>query len=230
MSVFDIDGMEPALDGMEPSLVAKVGKENEDNYAQGSGNRRGLVMRASTRNRVCNLELRGEDDDLAEGARTNVLTDDTDSTNPNPPPNPSNPLTDNQEAGPNVNAPLQIAWVNLAAQPQITQVTLGTQGQENEQDLGFHQMLEHLKGWLDDDVIIKGELDWQQNVKTDQTKAFAFKEKAQMSQSFVVFLIIRPQSAYLTCIHSAHLYYSSAAAPSEIDGKLIGFIGVRTSS
>jgi hypothetical protein len=187
-------------------------------------------MRASTRNRICNLELRGEYDDLAEGARTNVLTDDTDSTNSNPPPNPDDPPMDNQEVGPSLNSPLQITWVNLEALPQITRVTLGTQGQGNEQDSGFHQMLERLKGRLDDDVIIKQELDWQQDVKTDQTKASAFKEKARTLQSFAAFLIIRPQSAYLTCIHSAHVYYSSAAAPSELDGKLIGFFGDRTSS
>jgi hypothetical protein len=46
----------------------------------------------------------------------------------------------------------------------------------------------------------------------------------------VAFLIIRPQSAYLICIHCAHIYYSSAAAPSELDGELIGFVGDRTSS
>jgi hypothetical protein len=31
MSVFDMYGMEPALDGMVPTLAAKVGMENEIN-------------------------------------------------------------------------------------------------------------------------------------------------------------------------------------------------------
>jgi hypothetical protein len=44
MSVFDIDKMEPALDGMVPAPAAKVGMENEINDAQGPQNRRGLVM------------------------------------------------------------------------------------------------------------------------------------------------------------------------------------------
>ncbi len=35
MSVFDMDGMKPALDGMVP-VAAKVGIENEINDAQGA--------------------------------------------------------------------------------------------------------------------------------------------------------------------------------------------------
>jgi hypothetical protein len=89
MSVFDMDGMGPALDGMVPALAAKVA-ENEINDAQGAQNRRGLVMRASIRNCICNLEL-GEEDNLAEVAQANVLTEVTDY-------NPDNPPMDNQEA------------------------------------------------------------------------------------------------------------------------------------
>ncbi len=44
MSVFNLDGMEPALDRMVPAPAAKVGIENEINDAQGAQNRRGLVM------------------------------------------------------------------------------------------------------------------------------------------------------------------------------------------
>ncbi len=44
MSVFDMDGMELALDGMVPALAAEVGMENEINDAQGAQNRRGPVM------------------------------------------------------------------------------------------------------------------------------------------------------------------------------------------
>jgi hypothetical protein len=44
MSVFDMDGMEPALDGMVPAPAVKVGIENEINNTQGAQNRRGLVM------------------------------------------------------------------------------------------------------------------------------------------------------------------------------------------
>jgi hypothetical protein len=36
MSVFDMDGMKPALDGMVPAPTAKVGIENEINGAQGA--------------------------------------------------------------------------------------------------------------------------------------------------------------------------------------------------
>jgi hypothetical protein len=43
--VFDMDRMEPALDGMVLAPAAKVGMENEINDAQGSQNRRGPVMR-----------------------------------------------------------------------------------------------------------------------------------------------------------------------------------------
>jgi hypothetical protein len=182
------------------------------------------------RNCTCNLELGEEDNNLVEVALTNVLTEDTDGTDPNPSPDPNNPPTDNQEAVPNLNAPLHITRVNGAALPQIIQVTPGILGQGNNHNSGFHQILERLKRRLDDDVIIKQELDWQRDVKTDQTKTSLFKEKAQMLQSYVAFLIIRPQSAYLTCVHSAHVYYSSTAAPSELDGKLIGFVRDRTSS
>ncbi len=47
-------------------------------------------MRASTRNCICNLEL-GEEDNLAEVAQANMLTEDTDN-------DPDNPPMDNQEA------------------------------------------------------------------------------------------------------------------------------------
>ena len=57
ISVFDMDRMEPALDGMVPAPAAKVGMENEINDAQGAQNRRGPVMCASMRNCICNLEL-----------------------------------------------------------------------------------------------------------------------------------------------------------------------------
>jgi hypothetical protein len=90
MSVFDMDGMEPALDGMVPAPAAKVGMENEINNSQGAQNRSGPVMHASTRNCICNLEL-GKEDNLAGVAQANVLTEDTDN-------NPDDPLTDNQEA------------------------------------------------------------------------------------------------------------------------------------
>ncbi len=39
-----------------------------------------------------------------------------------------------------------------------------------------------------------------------------------------------PQSGYLTCLHSAHVYHSLAAIPSENDGECISFIGNRTVS
>jgi hypothetical protein len=45
MSVFHMDGMELALDGMVPAPAAKVGIENEINYAQGAQNRKGPVVR-----------------------------------------------------------------------------------------------------------------------------------------------------------------------------------------
>jgi hypothetical protein len=77
MSVFNMDGMEPALDGMVPAPAAKLGMENEINYAQGAQNRRGLVMPVSTKNCIRNLEL-GEEDNLAEVAQANMLTEDTD--------------------------------------------------------------------------------------------------------------------------------------------------------
>jgi hypothetical protein len=85
MSVFNIDGMEPALDGMVPAPAAKVGMENETNGAQGAQNRRGLVMRASTRNCICNLEVGGE------VYLANELTEVTNN-------DPDDPPMDNQEA------------------------------------------------------------------------------------------------------------------------------------
>jgi hypothetical protein len=52
MSVFAMDGMEPALDGMVPIPAAEVGMKNEINNTQGTQNRRGPVMHASTRNYI----------------------------------------------------------------------------------------------------------------------------------------------------------------------------------
>jgi hypothetical protein len=94
MSVFDMDGMEPALDGMVPAPAAKVGMENEINNTQGAQNRRGPVMRTATRNCIRNLEL-GEEDNLVEVAQADVLTKDTDN-------NPDDPPMDNQEAVTNI--------------------------------------------------------------------------------------------------------------------------------
>jgi hypothetical protein len=39
MSVFNMDRMQPALDGMVPAPTAKVGIENEINDTQGAQNR-----------------------------------------------------------------------------------------------------------------------------------------------------------------------------------------------
>jgi hypothetical protein len=36
MSVFNMDGMKPALDGMVPAPAAKIGIKNEINDAQGA--------------------------------------------------------------------------------------------------------------------------------------------------------------------------------------------------
>ncbi len=44
MSLFDMDGMQLALDGMVPAPAAKVGMENEINDTQGAQNRKGPVM------------------------------------------------------------------------------------------------------------------------------------------------------------------------------------------
>jgi hypothetical protein len=79
---------------MVTALVAKVGIENEINDAHGAKNRRGLVMHASTRNCICNLEL-GEEDNLAGVAQANVLTEVTNN-------NPANPPMDNQEVVTNI--------------------------------------------------------------------------------------------------------------------------------
>jgi hypothetical protein len=43
---------------------------------------------------------------------------------------------------------------------------------------GFQQALEKLKGHLDNNVIIKQELDWQRDIKTDWAKQATFKDKA----------------------------------------------------
>jgi hypothetical protein len=93
---------------------------------------------------------------------------------------------------------------------------------------GFQQALEKLKGRLANDVVIKQELDWQHNVKNDRTKQAAFKDKARAQQTFSACLVMQPQSGYLTCIHSAHVYHSLAAVPTENDGEFIQFIGNRT--
>ncbi len=85
-----MDGMKRALDGTVPAPMVEVGMKNEINHAQGAQNMRGLFMHASARNRICNLEL-GEEDNLAEVARANVLTEDKDN-------DPDNPPIDNQEA------------------------------------------------------------------------------------------------------------------------------------
>ncbi len=85
MSVFDMDKIEPALDGMVPALAAEVGMENEINDAQGAQNRRGPVMRWQ----YLQSEIR-EEDNLAKVAQANVLTEATNN-------DPDDPPMDNQE-------------------------------------------------------------------------------------------------------------------------------------
>ena len=80
-----MDGMEPALDGMIQAPAAKVGMENE---ITPRGHKTGEAR--SRVDSICNLEL-GEEDNLAEVAQANMLTEDTDN-------NPDDPLMDNQEA------------------------------------------------------------------------------------------------------------------------------------
>jgi hypothetical protein len=77
----------PGWDGTSTGSQNRI--ENEINDAQGAQNRRGLVMHASTRNCIHNLEL-GEEDNLAEVAQANVLTEVTKD-------DPDNPPTDNRE-------------------------------------------------------------------------------------------------------------------------------------
>ncbi len=48
-----------------------------------------------------------------------------------------------------------------------------------------------------------------------------------MLQTYIAFLVMRPQSGYLTCIHSAHVYHLLAAVPLENDREFISFIGNR---
>ncbi len=92
--MFDMDKMEPAMDGMVPAPAAKVGIENEINDAQGAQNRRGTVRHASMRNCIHNLEL-GDEDNLAGVAQANVLTEVANN-------DPDNPPTDNQEVVTNI--------------------------------------------------------------------------------------------------------------------------------
>ncbi len=65
-------------------------------------------------------------------------------------------------------------------------------------------------------------------MKNDQTKQAALKDKARTLQMLSACLVMQPQLGYLTCIHSADVYHSLAAVPSENDWELIGFIGNRT--
>jgi hypothetical protein len=41
---------------------------------------------------------------------------------------------------------------------------------------------------------------------------------------------MHPQLGYLTCLHSAHVYHPLAESPSELDGKVVAFIGDRTAT
>jgi hypothetical protein len=67
-------------------------------------------------------------------------------------------------------------------------------------------------------------------VVADRSKQGPFKEKAKTLQSFGAFLIMRPQLGYLMCLHSTHVYHLSARSPSELDGKVVAFIGDRTAT
>ena len=90
-------------------------------------------------------------------------------------------------------------------------------------DSGFQQVLSWLGPCLTDVAVTKCKLDWQQNAVTDRSKQTPFKEKAGMLQSFGAFLIMRPQSGYVTCIHSAHVYHPLAGSPSELDDEVVIF-------
>jgi hypothetical protein len=115
------------------------------------------------------------------------------------------------------------AIVRMATAPQ--QAVGGARKSRASGGSGFQQALDKLKGCLNNNVIIKQELGWQCNVKTDCAKQAVFKDKAQTLQTFSMFLVMRPQSGYLTCVHLAHVYHSSVAIPLQNGGKFIEFIG-----
>ncbi len=97
-------------------------------------------------------------------------------------------------------------------------------------DSGFQQVLSWLGPRLNDDIFTKRELDWQRNTVADIYKQGPFKEKAKTLQSFGAFHIMHPQSGYVTCVHSAHVYHPLAGSPSKLDGEVVAFIGDRTAT
>jgi hypothetical protein len=88
---------------------------------------------------------------------------------------------------------------------------------------GFQQVPSWLSPRLTNNIVTKCKLDWQQNMVTDRSKQAPFKEKARMLQIFGAFLIMHPQSGYVTCIHSAHVYHPLAGSPSELDDEVVIF-------
>jgi hypothetical protein len=114
--------------------------------------------------------------------------------------------------------------------PMAPYTTIMTMQSIPGRDSGFQQVMSQLDPRLTNDTFSKRKLDWQWNAVADRSKQGPLKEKAKMLQSFAAFLIMHPQLRYVMCVHSAHVYHPLAGSPSELNGKMVAFIGDRTAT
>ncbi len=83
-----------------------------------------------------------------------------------------------------------IAGPRTVAQGRAPAMTAQGQAPWHAGTSGFQQALEKSMGCLANDIVMKRELNWQCNVKNDQTKQAAFKDKSRTLQTFSACLVM----------------------------------------
>ena len=91
---------------------------------------------------------------------------------------------------------------------------------------GFTMAVSHWgKG---DTVAVKRKLEWQRAVGGDTQKIKTFQEVAGALQENKTYLLIKPESAFVTVLHSPTKFVAISNATQHLQGWFIGFVGDRT--
>jgi len=86
------------------------------------------------------------------------------------------------------------------------------------------------KGGLGTPATIIQELTWQRSVGGDPTKINQWKEVMGSLQEFKAYMFVKQGSCFATVMHSPMKFAAISAATGHLQGRIIGFVGDRTST
>ena len=86
------------------------------------------------------------------------------------------------------------------------------------------------KGGIGTPKTIPHELNWQRLVEGDATKIAQWRDVMGSIQDFKAYLFVKPGSCFATIVHSPMKFAAISAATSHLQGRIIGFVGDRTTT